>query len=469
LMAKLAYGEAYLSGSVNGWRAAQYREHIRAFNNFNEPDGAGKQGEAAFFDAFHRILRAEANDVPSSLNVIPVNERQMILDGAHRLARAYLRHEPVHLVHFEEAKHAPHYDYRFFQKRRLDADVADSLAFEYGLRNEAAHSLILFPSATRRMADVGKLLENYFQVFYHKEIRWTERAPHNIIATLYDGEPWLGSFEDGFAGALWKQTCCFNRRRPAHFYIVTTQLGISIIDAKKQLRSLIGLENHSLHSSTSKAEKIRMMRLFLNNNALHWANNAVPSYPKSFINFLRDYRQVKEASVDACLTGGAVYAAYGMRDVGDLDYVAARPLRPFLGGEANNEPLAALLRPLGLGIRHVMEDPRYHFYYFGDKIMALRLCLQIKIRVRKQIRDVVDLIRLAVFQAVNMVRDAIPWPLYRGAIRLLRRAAKITQGLIARGRKPVAGPCVERVTVESVTPESESGALHNSQASRSMR
>ena len=469
LMAKLAYGEAYLSGSVNGWRAAQYREHIRAFNNFNEPDGAGKQGEAAFFDAFHRILLAEANDVPWSLNVVPVNEHQMILDGAHRLARAYLRHEPVHLVHFEEAKHAPHYDYRFFQKRRLDADVADSLAFEYGLRNEAAHSLILFPSATRRMADVGKLLENYFQVFYHKEIRWTERAPHNIIATLYYGEPWLGSFEDGFAGALWKQTCCFNCRRPAHFYIVTTQLGISIIDAKKQLRSLIGLENHSLHSSTSKAEKIRMMRLFLNNNALHWANNAVPSYPKSFINFLRDYRQVKEASVDACLTGGAVYAAYGMRDVGDLDYVAARPLRPFLGGEANNEPLAALLRPLGLGIHHVMEDPRHHFYYFGDKVMAFRLFLQIRLRARAEIEGFIDLARVAAFRGVNTLRNIFPWPLHRGAMWLLRRSAKITRAVVARGRKPVEGPHIERVRVESVTPESESSALHNSQASQSMR
>jgi hypothetical protein len=465
LVAKLAYGEAYLSGSVTDWRTAQYREHIRAFNNFNEPDGNGKRGEAAFFDTFHSILRADAMAAPCSLNVIPVNQRQMILDGAHRLARAYLRHEPVHLVHFEEAEAASYYDYRFFQRRWLDGDVADSLAFEYGLRNEAAHCLILFPSATRRIADIDSLLGNYFEVFYHKEIRWTERAPHNIITTLYYGEPWLGSFEDGFAGALWKQTCCFDCRRPAHFYVVTPHPDISIIDAKKQLRSLIGVENHSLHSSTSEAEKIRMMRLFLNNNALHWANNAVPAYPKSFISFLRDYRHVKEDSVDACLTGGAVYAAYGMRDVGDLDYIAARPLLPFPGGEANEELLSALLRPLGLGIHDVMEDPRYHFHYFGDKIMALRLCLQIKMRVRKQIKDVVDFARIAMFQTVNIVRDAIPWPLNRIAMRLSRQAARITRAIASRRDYPVAGPYIKRVGRESTASESRPGALHGSQDS----
>ena len=434
LAAKLAYGEAYLSGSVTNWRLAQYREHIRAFNNFNEPDGSGKRGKAAFFDTFHGILRADAIGAPCSLNVIPVNERQMILDGAHRLARAYLRPEPVHLVHFEDPERTC-YDYRFFQRRKLDGDIADSLAFEYGLRNEAAHCLILFPSATRRIADVDDLLENYFQVFYHKEIRWTERAPHNVIATLYYGEPWLGSFEDGFAGALWKQIRCFDCRRPAHFYVVATHPGISIIDAKQQLRSLIGAENHSLHSSTNEVEKIRMMRLFLNNNALHWANNAMPSYPKSFISLLRDYRREEEGSVDACLTGGAVYAAYGMRDVGDLDYIAARPLRPFPGGEANEELLTALLRPLGLDMHDIMEDPRYHFHYFGDKIMALRLCLQIKMRARKQIKDVVDFARLVAFQTVNIVRDAIPWRLNRIATGLSRRAARIARALVSRGER----------------------------------
>src|SRR5260370_37407702 len=167
-----------------------------------------------------------------------------------------------------------------------------------------------------------------------------------------------------------------------------------------------------------------MKRMLLDNNGLHWANNDVPSSPKSFINFLRDYRQVKEASVDACLTGGAVYAAYGMRDVGDLDYVAARPLRPFLGGEANNEPLAALLRPLGLGIHHVMEDPRHHFYYFGDKVMAFRLFLQIRLRARAEIEGFIDLARAAAFRGVKKLRNIFPCPLRRVQMWLRRRSAK---------------------------------------------
>jgi FkbM family methyltransferase len=450
LMAKLAYGDAYLTGSVNGWRIAQYRAHIRAFNNLDENDGTCKHAEERFLDTFHRILRAEVTDAPCSLNVIPVNERQMILDGSHRLARAYLRREPVHLVHFEDA-HQNSYDYQFFYKQRLDVDVADSLAFEYGSRNAAAHCLIFFPSAARRIRDISRLLIDYFEIFYHKEIRWTERAPHNVVAALYCGEPWLGSFTDGFAAAALKYMHSFNLRQPAQFYIVSTHPGVNIVEAKQELRHLIGEGDHSLHTSVNDEEKIQIMRLFLNNNTLHWVNNARPYYPKYFINLLNDYHQSGGNSLNACLTGSAVYAAYGIRDVGDLDYITARPLMPFVGGQANDEYLAPFLRRLGLDVRDILEDPRYHFHYFGYKVMTVRLCLRFKMG-RKETKDLVDLARVIAFRTVNIFRDTIShftWPVWvgrdgtalgRGMRVLVRWTAKITHAMISRGPKSIAGP-----------------------------
>jgi hypothetical protein len=413
LMAKLAYGDTYLSRSVSGWRATQYREHIRSFNNFDESDGSGKCSEVTFFDTFHGILRAESTIEPCSLNVIPVNEHQMILDGSHRLVRAYLRREPIHLVHFQDPDHLS-FDYMFFNKRKIDKDVADSIAFEYGLRNDEAHCLILFPCAGRTVIDIWDMLPKYFDIFYHKEIRWSERAPHNMVATIYHGEPWLGSFIDGFAGAVWKYKKCFNIRQPAQFYIVTTRPGVNIVQAKKELRYLIGLDD-SVHTSVNEEEKIGMMRLFLNNNTLRWANNARPYYPSIFIKLFNEYRQAKTNSMDGCLTGSSVYGAYGIRDVGDLDYVVSSSLRPFLGGDANNEHLVPFLQSLGLDISDILENPACHFYYFGHKIIKPTLYHRFKMR-RREARDLEDFARGIAFQTANTFRNTISyftWPMWQ--------------------------------------------------------
>src|SRR5438477_8242874 len=102
LPAKIAYADAVLSNRVTPYVRRVYREHIQAFNGFTEPDGSGKRGEDVFFSTFENMLRVDAEAAPGPINTVPLVPNGMILDGSHRLARAYVRKEPLNLVYFRK-------------------------------------------------------------------------------------------------------------------------------------------------------------------------------------------------------------------------------------------------------------------------------------------------------------------------------------------------------------------------------
>ena len=421
LMAKLVYGEAYLTRRARGWQAHLYREHIRAFNNFDERDGSGKQGAEAFFAEFHKVLDSPTSDV-DSLNVIPVTTRGMILDGSHRLVRAHLRNEPLNLVYFEPRSSS--YDYRFFIERGLQSDVADEIAFQYGQRNPRAHCLLLFPSASEHLKRAEQVIRKWSAIFFRKVIYWTDRAPHNVTASLYYGEPWLGSFRNCFRGAGDKFKHCFTSKEPMVFYVLTTTTETELLSMKQELRDAFGINNHSLHTSLNHAEKIRMLQVFLNENTVKWFNSAAPRYFPTFHKAFVRYQQTGNEA-GSCLVGSSVFAAYGVRDARDLDCVIDPTGTSIPVAERHNEYLKQFM-PVGRKVSDLIDDPRLHFYYFGTKIISLEFFNRIRWR-RREWKDWKDQLRLAAFSLRNRITSS----LFRSA-RSQPRACSVPDATVSK-------------------------------------
>lgn len=123
-MAKLLWIEA-IRGTCDRESAEKiYKEHLLAFSNhlMTEPGQPEKKGFGSYCDRFRGICTAAAATAGDRLeigNPIPVDSKNMAMDGAHRISAAvcYQKRVPVYRV----AKEIPNrYDYHFFRKRYLE-------------------------------------------------------------------------------------------------------------------------------------------------------------------------------------------------------------------------------------------------------------------------------------------------------------------------------------------------------------
>lgn len=448
--AKLIYAKAYLKGNCSEWAAQVYREHIRAFNNFDEADGSGKRGEDAFIDAFEKVLTAPTPSGPSQLNTVPIDQHGLPIDGSHRLVRAYLKSEPVYLISCE-AKSFDRFDLDFFKKRCIADAVADEIAACFALDNPAAQCVVLFPAAGLNCAQADALMEQFFEVFYRKEVGWRARAPKNIIAALYAGEEWLGAQRDGFPGAGNKYEPCFTGGGALLFYVIQPRLaGHTVVEGKEVIRKMLGRGNHSLHTSINDEEKLRMVRLFLNLNSLDWANRASSAGINSVMNMIERARPAPVNSLDLCYSGSCSYGAYGVRMPRDIDYIVSTSSGPNAAGtEArHNEYVDDWLRTRGMSATGVLDSPLHHFYFFGHKVMSIQLYNWIK-RRRLERKDVADAGRYLIFVIQASIENRFFWlsraswhwarvaSAGKSLLRAARRVATISRRILLIARRGV--------------------------------
>lgn len=95
-----------------------YIEHIRAFNNFYEPDGS-KTTPNDFIENFNKLIESIKNEGISK-TIIPVSKTGIPIDGAHRLAICLYFNLDVPFVVFDllDGK----YDREFFMERGLNLE-----------------------------------------------------------------------------------------------------------------------------------------------------------------------------------------------------------------------------------------------------------------------------------------------------------------------------------------------------------
>ena len=112
-----------------------YEAHLLAFSNYVmiEPGQPEKKGLERYLDTFNKICKATRlteGDLVSIGYPIPIDEKNMAMDGAHRICAAiyYKKRIPVYLVHMEVPNK---YDYRFFRSRFLREDYILMMVKKY--------------------------------------------------------------------------------------------------------------------------------------------------------------------------------------------------------------------------------------------------------------------------------------------------------------------------------------------------
>ena len=416
IMAKILYLK--LKDTAPAYARKMYLEHVRVMtrDSFVEA-GSHKSGAQAFIDAFEQLYeQMKVHGYSDEALPIPVDPDMQPMDGAHRIACAYVLNIPVKVICLPVAAEYDRYPYQWFMERGTDPDVLDQMVLEYIRAKDHCACVNIWPSAKGHDEEVERILQEHFGIIYKKEVSLNENGAFHYLAQIYQEYSWAQDHDgDGFSGVYRKLVPCFPTFDPVKAYFIEVSDYAEVTAVKEQLRDLFGLEKHSMHATDNQQETVLMSELLLSRQTVSFMNQCQSTrFPNTF-------RLLKESdSFDfsrTVLTGSIVLALYGMRQAEDLDFISMDDLP----GSHND-----LLKYYGMTASEAVNDPEKYFVYFGKKFLTLEQVRNFKKnRNEGKDRDDVQLIDA-------MIKNAGKPDLKVRLLQTKRRVVAKTQGVILK-------------------------------------
>ncbi|GJM07768.1 MAG: hypothetical protein DHS20C11_00440 [Lysobacteraceae bacterium] len=411
IAAKYVYAQARLRGQPSAWARHIYSEHIRAFNDFHEADGS-KSNEQGFVDAFDALIDSiKVSGFDDDRGPIPLAKDQIIFNGAHRLAACLASHSKLTAIEFPQHQ-ADRYNYAYFERRGLPADVLEAMALQYCYLSQWAKVAVVFPVGHQALSLLRNAIGGEAAIIIDRQLRINESARPALIRSMYKDEPWVGHGSAPTKGLMEHVEQRFNGSEPVTFLFFDGKDQTSLVEAKKQFRMAAGVGNFSIHISDTQEETLRLAELVLNRNARHWLNTHRPSKTPRFDQlraaFLTSATESSATLDNICLTGSATLAAYGVRDVDDLDYIATQNLPANFDTDdiSCHHSQAAYYEH---ALDEIIADPRLHFTFDSLKIASLPVILEMK-RIRNERKDQADVAKCEALLGNKKIPQPLPDP-----------------------------------------------------------
>lgn len=428
--------------SSSAWPETVYREHLRVWSGFHEGDSSGKSCFEDFRVPFDALIESMSeNGFDSEMGLVPVGDDGLIIDGSHRLGVALALGQYVGIVRFGVQPN--HYDSEYFRRRGLGVDIADAMALEYCRLDRSVRIAAIFPVAKGQDERIDQLLEQCGPILYRKSVVFSRSGRANLVRVLYRGESWLGEGRHESAGLRHHVEERFVSGRAVRFVFFESRSSKDLADVKSEIRALFELGNDSIHINDHHHQTIELAEQILNKNSIHFMNHARPAVLPRFdelfgkLNAWMDANGVDREQL--CVDGSGVLAAYGLRDVNDLDFLYCGAPEPDTGDEflsCHNE----MAMHYQSRIDELVIDPANYFWYRGVKFVALPIVRAMKQR-RNEAKDRRDLVRIdsldeggrAVAFGLKLCA-AVPEALYSVRHRFVARLKK----MVPQSLKPLA-------------------------------
>ena len=112
----------YLKNKKNKLYKKMYLNHIKAFNNYKEPDGS-KNSKKDFLNACNNFIKNNGY----TNTIIPISKQGIIIDGSHRIAISIIKNQNVLCTDFEA--NDLYFDFNFFIKRGFKKEYCEYIGF----------------------------------------------------------------------------------------------------------------------------------------------------------------------------------------------------------------------------------------------------------------------------------------------------------------------------------------------------
>ena len=376
-----------------------YAEHIRAFNGFDEiepSDGAQKKSREDFIKSFNKLYdNMSKKGFDKKLGIIPIGDNGEISDGAHRLTCAAVLGLDVEL---KEDHRNDLYDYKFFQNQNINPDIADYGALEYVKLNPYAYIVNLQSIiSTEYDSQVEKILEKYGFIYYKKDVDITFNGLVNLkklsYGSFWDRESWIGTSENGFAGAVYHAKNSFGKN-PLRAYVFVCEKLSDVLAAKSEIRALFNIGNFCVHINDTREEAIALAQTYFNKNSLYMINKRPYQYEDCrFDDMIEELRNTSQNTGidlnDICGGGSTPLDVFGLRKSDDFDFLYCGNKNFDIQTETlSNHDSQLVYYPYSK--QEIIMNPEHHFYYHGIKIITLDVLYNMKQKRHEVPKDIKD-------------------------------------------------------------------------------
>lgn len=367
IMAKYIYGKFYEEKLNSNWGLRLYEDHIWVFNNYDEDDGSGKKGIESFVSSFNNTLKSVKEDgFDGNISLIPTDENNVPIDGAHRVAAALLYDKKLKTVNIRG--NTTNYNYEFFKRKGLLEKWGDFITYEYCKLKSDTYVVLLFPKGLHKKENVREILQDYGDIYYEKNVTLKNEGPRNLLLQLFKEE-----FKDDNTEPDELASFYFNDGQETITVLVfeTNELK-NVSSVKSELTKLYSKCYYSFYINETHKGTLSLSQTLLNDNSIHFLNNALPSSEigRKTSEFKKYLKEQGANTESFCIINSAVLEVYG--------YSKSTPLGFISYGNENVSDIEfhtrcnAKVMKAKKSIDDIIFNPENHFYYDGIKFATLK-------------------------------------------------------------------------------------------------
>jgi len=390
LMAKLLYIKNFEKNIHSIFYEKLYKEHINTFNKNWEYPGTKVKIED-FIESFNNLITSiKKRGFDKNFPIEVGNLNNTLKNGAHRLMISYYFNLKPDIKNYK--LNCSTYNYDFFLNRNnywrrdneiysnLSVKYADRMALEYVKIKKNIRCMILYPTSFKfgKEKNIQNIIDKYGNIYYKKQIKLSKNGVINLIKELYRGESWVGGmFPGDHCGGKFK--LCYEDK-PVIMYLIEFNNCNKIIEFKEKCRELFKIGKHSLHISDEINDTFRIASSLLNDNSIHFLNNAnnniiSDKIRKYLIEFFNNY-SVNKDSNNMCLTSSLIMELYGLRNAKDIDYIHINDSKikiKMFGCHDDN-----WIKYYKIPKNEIIYNPENYFYFNGFKFVSLNILKRMK-------------------------------------------------------------------------------------------
>jgi len=360
ILAKYIYGLLFLKGRETSYGEDIYYNHLKVWNDCQHGDG--KKGIEEYKNCFKDLLSSIRKEGfnPQKSKIKSTADYRLI-NGGHRTAACILLNKD-------------------FVKEGLDTKYCDSIALEYCKIKPNTFIATIFPSAEGDIEEAERIIADKADIFYKKSLKLNPNGALNLMRQMYNGEPWGGTLDNGYAGLKEKARLCFQKDGDVNVYVITVVDPKDTAVIKEEVRKVFDIGNHSIHINDTWEETFRLSRGVFNNNSINMMNvmksNYYPEFEQlsSFV-----YLSLLKNDLDPdnyCITASSVLSRLGLREGEDLDYLHRGPtLEGHPSIDSHNEYSKGRYTKT---IDDIIYNPENHFYFNGLKYASVEVIKDLK-------------------------------------------------------------------------------------------
>jgi hypothetical protein len=387
--AKLLYIRWREQGLTSGFGIDCYLNHLKQWNGFKEKGWNGfeytnerKSGPEEYMESFDAIINNIKNDkFDWDRSPIPIDEKGIIVNGAHRAAAClFFNKEPK----LKLGKGV------YFQYSRLtQSKYTDAMAIEHCRISKCKnlYLAIIYPVNQIDNRKLTDIFNRHSSIIYYKQFNLNKTGLKYLNKQTYTNEKWIGNYLNDFEPLKRRANRQHVENGIVRCFLLQSNSLNNVKQAKKEIRNICGVGNHSCHITDTPVECWNIANACLNDTSLNFLNmtNGFSKF-KQFTSLFEQYKKLNHDE-NTCIDSSAVLSVYGIRDCRDIDFIS---MNATVKGTKSITLHNNNFEYYDINMFELMYNIGTHFYYDGVKFCSLDLVKKMK-RNRGEKKDLQDI------------------------------------------------------------------------------